>query len=264
VISCGCALHHARVALAAAGYEPWVERHHAGARGAPLAVITVAAERPPSDATLRLYRAIGHRRTDRRAFTAEPVDSATVSAVVAAAEQQGAHLQPLARRQVAMLREAATEAAGRQQADPVYQEELLRWTSRPPQAGDGVPAQTAVTPAERRVPVRDFTYFSSGYSPGPEHDVGAVYALLFTDADAVADRLRAGEALSAVLLGATAAGLGTAPISDVIEFAEVRGQIARMIQGPGRPQILVRIGHPPSGQPAQSPRRPAAQVLDPP
>jgi hypothetical protein len=121
-----------------------------------------------------------------------------------------------------------------------------------------------VTASERRVPVRDFAYFSTGYSPGPEHDVGAVYALLFTDADTAADRLRAGEALSAVLLTATAADLGSAPISDVIEFPDLRARISRLIVGPGQPQILVRVGHPPPGQPARSPRRPAAQMLDPP
>ncbi|BCJ75811.1 hypothetical protein CS0771_53550 [Catellatospora sp. IY07-71] len=88
-----------------------------------------------------------------------------------------------------------------------------------------------------------------------------MYALLFTDTDTdtLADRLRAGEALSAVLLTATAAGLGSAPISDVIEFADLRARAARLISGPGQPQILVRVGHPPPGRPrrarAARPRR---------
>lgn len=263
LISCGCALHHARVALAATGLVPAVQRRHAGTPGGPLAVITVQ-ESLPHDQQVNLYRAMRRRRTDRRGYTAEPVSSATVSTLVAAAEQQGAHLQPLGRDQVASLRDLAAEAAARQQTDPAYQEELLRWTNRPPEAGDGIPAATAVTASGRRVPVRDFTYFSSGLSPGPEHDVGAVYALVFTDADTPTDRLRAGEALSAVLLIATVAGLGTAPISDVIEFPDLRGRTTRFILGPGQPQILVRVGHPPPGQPAQSPRRPAAQMIDPP
>lgn len=262
LISCGCALHHACVALAAAGLMPVVQRRHTDKPGGPLAVVTVE-EYLPHGKQVNLYRAMGRRRTDRRAFTAEPVSSAAVSTLVAAAEQQGAHLQPLARDHVATLSEVAADAAARQLTDPAYQEELLRWTNRPPEAGDGIPAVTAVTASTRRVPVRDFTYFSAGFSAGPEHDVGAVYALLFTDGDTPTDRLRAGEALSAVLLTATAAGLGTAPISDVIEFPDLRAQISRLIAGPGQPQIMVRVGHPPPGRPAQSPRRPAAQMLDP-
>ncbi|GAA1388101.1 Acg family FMN-binding oxidoreductase [Catellatospora chokoriensis] len=262
MISCGCALHHARVALAAAGLATRVDRLRAGTPGQPLAVVTVG-QILPHDTSVRLYRAIGMRRTDRRAFTAEPVSSAVVSTLVAAAEEQGAHLQPLTGEQVQFLREVAAEAAERQLADPACQEELLRWTNRPPEAGDGVPAATAVTASARRVPVRDFTYFSAGLPPGPEHDVGATYALLFTDADTIADRLRAGEALSAVLLTATAAGLGSAPISDVIEFGDLRARVAKLLQGPGEPQILVRVGHPPPGRPAASPRRPAGQMIDP-
>ncbi|MEU8075275.1 nitroreductase family protein [Catellatospora citrea] len=263
LISCGCALHHARVALAATGLVPVVQLRHAGAPGGPLAVVTVQ-ERMPYDKQVNLYRAMRRRRTDRRAFTAEPVSSATISTLVAAAERQGAHLLPLGRDQVAALREVANEAAARQLTDPAYQEELLRWTNRPVEAGDGIPAVTAVTASARRVPVRDFTYFSAGLSAGPEHDVGAVYALLFTDADTPTDRLRAGEALSAVLLTATAGGLGTAPISDVIEFQDLRARISLLITGPGQPQIVIRVGHPPPGHPAQSPRRPATQMLDPP
>ncbi|MEU8006074.1 nitroreductase family protein [Catellatospora sp. NPDC049111] len=263
LISCGCALHHACVALAATGLVPVVQRQHSGESGGPLAVITVQ-ESLPHDRQVNLYRAMRRRRTDRRAYTAESVSSAAVSTLVAAAEQQGAHLQPLVRDQVASLREVAGEAAARQLTDPAYQEELLRWTNRPAESGDGIPAATAVTASERRVPVRDFTYFSSGLSAGPEHDVGAVYAMLFTDADTSTDRLRAGEALSAVLLTATAAGLGTAPISDVIEFPDLRARTSRLILGPGQPQILVRVGHPPPGHVAPSPRRPAAQMIDPP
>ncbi|GAA1636832.1 Acg family FMN-binding oxidoreductase [Catellatospora bangladeshensis] len=263
LISCGCALHHACVALSANGLNPEIRRHRVQTPGTPLAVITIR-DAAAHDTMVNLYRAMARRHTDRRAFTAEPVSSASISTLVAAAEQQGVHLQPLTDDQMIVLREAATEAASRQATDPIYQEELLRWTNRPADAGDGIPAVTAVNASERRVPVRDFTYFSSGFSAGPEHDVGATYALLFADADTGTDRLRAGEALSAVLLTATAAGLGSAPISDVIEFPDLRARISRLIYGPGHPQILVRVGHPPPGKPAHSPRRPAAQMLDPP
>jgi hypothetical protein len=84
---------------------------------------------------------------------------------------------------------------------------------------------------------------------GPYTDHGALYALIFTDDDGAEAWLRAGEALSAVLLTATAAGLGTAPISDVTELDVTREQLRRMLAGIGVPQLAVRIGHPPAGGP---------------
>ncbi|MFD0591594.1 HAD-IA family hydrolase [Catellatospora coxensis] len=71
--------------------------------------------------------------------------------------------------------------------------------------------------------------------------------MVFTYGDDVADWLRAGEALSAVLLAATAARLGSAPISDVIEVRATREQLGRLLRGGGHPQAVVRVGHPPAG-----------------
>ncbi len=72
------------------------------------------------------------RHTDRRAFTAEPVSSAVVSALVAAAENQGVHLHVLQPDEVPVLREAARVADSARQTDPADQAELAAWTSRRP------------------------------------------------------------------------------------------------------------------------------------
>lgn len=161
------------------------------------------------------------------------------------------------------LARAAADADRIHLTDPACRAELMEWTDRPAEAGDGIGPYEAVTATERRVPVRDFSYFSGGFSAGLEHDVGALYAVVFTDSDTTSDRLRAGAALSAVLLNATAAELGSEPISDVIEVPAVRARIGDMLEGGGFPQILVRVGHPPAGQPASSPRRPVSDVVNP-
>jgi hypothetical protein len=157
---------------------------------------------------------------------------------------------------------AAAKAGALQLADPEYRKELIRWTHRPPWSGDGVPTTTAVLTAPRAVPVRDFAPFGGpAMEPGSETDRGALYAVVFTDGDTPADWLRCGEALSAALLTATAEGLGTAPMSDVTELAVTREQLRQLLSGVGVPQLAVRVGHAPPGEPARTPRRLRHEVI---
>jgi hypothetical protein len=261
MISCGCALHHAVTALAAQGWLPNAARLPDPSQRALVAFIGIAGRRVPTQADLVEYAAIHLRHTDRRAFTAEPVPSAVLSALVATAENQGAHLHVVQHHEKGLLREAAQVAESAHQADPAYQAELAAWTNRPASAGDGIPPDTAVTSTARPVPVRSFVPPELGASAGPEHDAAASYGVIFTSADAREDCLRAGQALSAVLLTATAANLGTAPISDIIEVPRARQLVGRLLDGGGYPQIAFRVGHPPHGSVAASPRRDPAQVI---
>lgn len=261
MISCGGALHHAAIALSAAGWQPRLIRLPDPQERALLAVIGIAHPHFPSALDVAEYSAIDRRHTDRRAFTAEPVPAAVLSMLTAAAENRGAHLCFLPSIRIGLLRDAAQIAEAAHQADPAYREELAAWTSRPATAGDGVPPETAVKPIARRVPLREFGPPGFGLSAGLEYDVAASYGLIFTDTDERLDCLHAGEALSAVLLTATAAGLGSAPISDVIEVAESRRRMQRLIDGGGYPQIAVRVGYPPAGEPAPSPRRDPDMVI---
>jgi len=264
-VSCGVALHHARIALAAAGYTAVVERMPDPSDPDVLAEIHVGAAHAPSDREAQLSDAIPRRRTDRRAFTHDPVDRSSAEALIAAAEAEGAHLHLIHKDEVATLALAAVRADAMQLGDPEYRRELIRWTNRPAWSGDGVPVTTAVERSARAVPVRDFAPFGGPVQPaGPYTDHGALYAHIFTDDDGAEAWLRAGEALSAVLLTATAAGLGTAPISDVTELDVTREQLRRMLAGIGVPQLAVRIGHPPAGGPPPTvPRRAADEVIYP-
>ncbi|MFD0591596.1 hypothetical protein ACFQZ4_02630 [Catellatospora coxensis] len=88
-ISCGAALHHARVALAAAGHQVQVDRIPDPGSPGLLARIAITGAHVPTDEEVASYRAIGDRHTDRRAFTAEAVAGRVLSELVAAAEQQG-------------------------------------------------------------------------------------------------------------------------------------------------------------------------------
>ncbi|MGY0236777.1 Acg family FMN-binding oxidoreductase [Longispora urticae] len=263
VVSCGTALHHAVVALTAAGHTVAVRRGPDPHQPDLLARLEPTGHRPPAAMDLRLAQAIGVRRTDRRPFTALPVPDQTVDALRAAAERHGAHLQFLRDEQVVELTVAAQHASDAEVTDPAYRAELGAWTrGRPPGGADGVPAEAAVATVPRRVAVRDFALDGDAALPaGTGADAGTRYALLFTDADTPADWLTAGEAMSAVLLTAVCAGLSASPMSDVTEVAAVREDLRhRMLSGLGWPVLALRFGvvERPGAVP-RSPRRPSGE-----
>jgi hypothetical protein len=83
--------------------------------------------------------------------------------------------------------------------------------------------------------------------------------------DGPLDQLRAGEALSAVLLRATHFGLATDPISQPLEVPATRAELGGvLLHGAVEPHILLRLGWAPmSATPMpQTGRRPLADTID--
>ncbi|GIM88318.1 Acg family FMN-binding oxidoreductase [Paractinoplanes toevensis] len=263
LLSCGAALHHARVTLAAAGHPAVVERIPDPARPELLARVRLGEPAAPDAEAQRLADAITIRRTDRRAFGPRPVPEEELTALRRLVEAEGAYLHVVRPEQLPELAVTAELAARAEQADPAYRAELGRWTSRPDFAGDGVPATTAVRDELRRVPVRDFAPDGdAGLDAGTEHDQGAAYVVLFGTSDEPADLLRGGEALSALLLRATADGLSTAPLSDAIEVEWPRNLLRGMLAGLGDPYLVVRLGYLPANVPLpRAPRRDPRDVI---
>ena len=91
----------------------------------------------------------------------------------------------------------------------------------------------------------------------------AVVAVLSADGDDRRTAFGCGEALSALLLEATMAGLATCPLSHITEVTASRAIIGDLTGGSDDPQILIRIGQVPgdADQPPPTPRRPLAEVL---
>jgi len=262
LVSCGAALHHARVSLAAAGWRVTVDRT-TGDRNL-LARIGLAGLGAPDPTAVLLRDAIHVRRTDRRPFADEPVPIEVLEALTTAAAAEGGRLHRVRMDQMPMLAIAVSLAAAGEMANPAYRVELMRWTNRPEWSGDGVPAVTAVEKVPRRVPVREFVLNPGGGLPvTPGGDRGAAYLILHGHGAAVGDWLRAGEALSAVLLSAVSRGLAVAPLTDVLEVAHPRDLVTGLLGGNNVPYALVRCGYPVDSTPlAPSPRRDAAEVID--
>ncbi|MET7403771.1 hypothetical protein ABZS66_60910, partial [Dactylosporangium sp. NPDC005572] len=104
---------------------------------------------------------------------------------------------------------------------------------------------------------------ASIYSGQAVSDRNARYAIVVTDGDSRRDWLTAGEAYSAVVLGAIADGLAFSPMSDLVEIVAARSTLRRMLGGVGWPAMVVRLGvaDGPAGA-ARSPLRPTADVLE--
>jgi hypothetical protein len=264
LLSCGAALHHALVTIAAGGLLTEVDRIPEADEPDLLARIRVIGRGRPDAAAARMRDAIPRRRTDRRAFGDTTVPETSLTALRRAAEAAGAFVHVVNRGQMPMLSIATMRAATDELADPAYRAELAHWTSRPSDSGDGVPPAAAVEPAPRRVPLRDHVPGrEAGLRVGEGLDRGASYLILFGPSDEPESWLRGGEALSAVLLTAVAEGLSAAPISDVIEQTWPRQLLRELLAGVGEPYLVVRVGV--GGAPGELPevpRRSAADVID--
>ena len=265
-LSCGVALHHARIALASEGIVAEVtylpDEHDPDL----LATLRYLSAGEPLPEARRLRRAMATRRTDRRPFADEPVPEAAIARLPAVADSAGAHLHFPRSDDLIKVAVAAGHAETVELSDPRYRAELATWVDRPTERGDGVPSASTAGPFARPVPIRDFT------ATGPEHsslndspelaDRQARYGVLFTDGDLPADWLRAGEALSAVLLTATAEGLATSVMSDLVEVPPSRSLLRAMLGTLGYPAIVVRIGVPASREATvRSPRRDSTEMV---
>jgi nitroreductase len=265
-LSCGAALHHLRTGLLAAGMATTVHRLPDPDQAEHLAAVE---PRPgfPSPDDLALARAIETRRTDRRVFSTWPVPPQMLEVLTAAADRQGARLMVLERESHRYAVARLVECAAVEQAlTPDLAGETAAWTGRSRGAREGVPAANVPARPEGTVPVRHFADGEQQQSQLGSHESdGTVLALLSTAGDEPLDQLRAGEALSAVLLTATRFGLATDPISQPLEVPSTREELrSSLLGGTAAPHVLLRLGWAPiSTTPVpQTGRRPLADTIE--
>ena len=265
VISCGAALHHLRVAATAAGWQARIHRMPNAYNDAQLATISFEAF-PASAQDARILDALLRRRTDRRRLSAWPVARDRLSPLLQTAGEFGVVafgvVSPQARRLVLNLLDEADRV---QRRDPDYLDEVTRWSDR--EDGSGVPASSRL----RHPPASDDrgagTRFPSGNLEdtylGDDEPADAL-VVVCSSSDDTSSRLRAGEALSAILLDATASGLATTTLSQATEVSTTRGLLQDdLIKDAANPQILVRLGWPEDGlEPLrETPRRPLDELV---
>ncbi|GGM35532.1 NAD(P)H nitroreductase [Micromonospora sonchi] len=261
-LSCGAALHHARLALAAEGWTASVHRMPDPDEPDLLARLTDLQPTGAEPDAMRMVQCMRVRNTDRRPVSDEAVAEETLAAIATAAAAEGARLEILDRDQVLQLAAAASHAASVEAEDPQLREELAYWTSR----SGGVGLTPEVLPEQApqtTVPGRDFG--RPGSLPvGPGHDQAASYGVLHGDEDSPVDWLRAGEALSAAWLLATRSGVSVVPLSGVVEVPGTRQILRQVLSGLGQPYLVLRLGFadPAHAGPPHTPRLPREQVVD--
>jgi hypothetical protein len=242
VLSCGAALNHALIALAADGWRAVVTRLPDPADAGHLATVQLDGRIPVEPESLRHLRTLALRHTDRRPVLGTPVDTDKLRSVVAAVESQGTLMHVLRPDQVFDLAAAADRAQRAESADAAWQAELQFWTGGSRPLGTGVP--DAVIPkrlSQTTVPARDFGHPGT-MDIADSHDRAAVFAILYGNEDDRLDWLRAGEALSAAWLTATEIGLSVLPLSATVEVTSTRENIRQLLGGLGHPFLVLRFG----------------------
>jgi nitroreductase len=214
ILSCGAALHHLRVALAASGIAASIRRMpdvNAPEHLASLYLSPHRASRRAAKAQVREAEMITRRRTDRRRYGDWPVPEVFLEELQESAANEGAVLQVV-----------DDQSGGR-----TFDNDALSVDQR---AG---------------------------------HD-GAMLLVLSTTSDDQLSQLRAGEALSAVLLHATDVSLATCALTQPLEVESTYSAIRNDLLG-GRlaPQVLLRVGWRSQEPLPPTPRRPRDQIVEP-
>ncbi|BBX08952.1 Acg family FMN-binding oxidoreductase [Mycolicibacterium aichiense] len=262
LVSCGAALHHCTVALAALGWQAKIRRFPDPADSAHLASIEVVPL-AAGELDVTLAAAITRRRTDRRTFSSWPVPGGDVALMGARAARAGVMLRKLDL--LPHLTEIVARSVSQHAADADYLSELSAWSGRYGSLA-GVPAHNTPAPDQHAtLPARVFAGpILAQPSETPAAEDNGILLALGTETDDDLARLRAGEATSLVLLSATAMGLATCPVTEPLEIGETREAVREDVFGTsGYPQMLVRIGWAAvNADPLPAtPRRPFSEVV---
>lgn len=262
LISCGAALDHLRVAMAAAGWEAHVDYFPNPNNHAHLASIDFTKMLSVTDGHRRRADAILRRRTDRLPFGAVP-EWDSLERLLRTHDKGGVAMDVLDAQTRPQLAEASQLTEALRLYDSSYHAELGWWTS-PFELSEGIPQSSLVSAAESdRVDVG--RAFPVTHHPERRLEVPAdrsQIVVLSALADSRGDVLRCGEALSVVLLESTLAGMATCTLTHMTEVRESRDIITGLTGRP-YPQVLVRIGLAPALEdvPPPTPRRPLSDVL---
>jgi hypothetical protein len=251
--------------MVAAGWQAHVERfpnpnnldHLASVEFSPLEFVT--------DTQYKRAEAILQRRTDRLPFSHptywdwfEPALRSCVDNDIAMLDVLSDELRP-------KLADASYLTETLRRNDASYHAELQWWTS-PFALSSGIPPEALASRSERwRVDVaRDFPARGDADRRAEVAVDWSKILVLSTAGDTRADVFGCGEALSAVLLECTMAGMATCTLTHLIELDESRDIVRTLIGQRGEPQALIRVGIAPPMEdlPAATPRCPLDDVLE--
>jgi nitroreductase len=213
-MACGSALFNLRLALHGHRIRPIVTFLPDHARPDLLAVIRHGGTKEPTLEQTRLRLAIPVQRADRHPFSATAVPRHEQHGLRRAALDEGAWLHVVHDRPArASLRTLVLRAERLQMADPDFRTELATSGARP-------------------------------HAPGAVAAEEPLMALLTSHLSGTTAEVQVGQALQRVLLTATAAGLSTSLLRQVVEVPQTREELRLLFGGARPPQAVLRIGWP--------------------
>lgn len=266
LMSCGSLVHHLVVSARALGLEATVSVLPTDDPDLVASVRLVPFPGPPSQEAVQQAEAILHRATRRTRYAEGALPPGAFELLRQAVAGHGAALVPVREEHRADLDVLVGHAERDLLADEAYRHELASWVFDPAQVGeraDGIPVDAVDAGEERaeEVPGRQFVPEAVPAEPTPRPAEHPALLLLTTAADGPEDWVRAGMALSALLLEGTEIGLAAQPIGQVTDVPHARARLRSDLRLVGVPQLLLRVGRSQSGTGLMTPRRPVDGVL---
>lgn len=261
-ISCGAALHHLGLAVAARGSRPEVavlpsdDADH-------LATVTITpnAPEPPADETAGLRDLLAARHTHRGAFGPAQLPDDLADRLGENVARYGLVVRWIPpgeqRDGVAAL---VAEGDRVQFADQSWRRELASWM-HPRRRGDGLTVGMLTGAVTRSIVAHlDLGPSTAGKDETITREAPLV-GVLATEDDRVADWIATGRALGHLLLVAAAQGVQAGYANQPCQVAELRPRLRAVLDIEAQPQLVLRLGIPTSS-PNATPRRPVADVLE--
>lgn len=263
-VSLGCAAENLTIAAGAHGRLASVSvGHHAQAQ------IDIDLENGSTSNGI-LYQAIPQRQSTRSAYDGQPISSADIQLLKAAAERDGVEVliftEPSDREAIL---EFVVAGNSTQMDDPAFVAELQEWLRfSPDQAmatGDGLFGACSGNPV---VPEwLGKSMFRAVFTKQGENDKyrdhirsSAGIAVFIGDKADPEHWIKVGQSFERFALQATALGIRNAHINQPIEVPSIRSEFARWLGAPdARPDLVVRFGR--ASALPMSMRRPVDDVL---
>lgn len=260
-LACGAATYNLRLAFAVQGTPAVVEVRPDITAPDLVARVRPGRPRPATPAERDQYAAIWRRHSNRLPFWPDPVPTDAHARLVAAARAEAAWLELLIGPGPLMVMSEIAHAANRVlHRDPEYTTELTDWTRHAP-APDGVPAAAGGPSPEPTDLLPGRPFGARPRAEGRDFEANPLVAVLGTASNSATDQIRAGQALQAVLLTVTDAGLAASMHSQPIEVPAAREHLRTALGRFGAPQMVLRIGYGQPGYP--TPRREPSDVIEP-
>lgn len=283
-LSCGAAVHHARLAIRGIGRDVEVQLLPDPDDADHLARVIpgTAVDHAPSSEEWALLQAVWERRSYRDTFQPRRLTRGLVVDLERAVEAEGCSLRaverPGERQDIAALVAAADEEFA---ADARAQEELAGWSrweetlAAGERLADGIPRSAVARGAmasegvfrQRNFDVDGSVAAQSRAAAAQPIDPAAApedpdVAALFTSGDSMRDWLSAGGALSALLLTAACGGASASLLNQPLDRVVPRVRVNEVLRVPGVVQVLLRIGYPGrDARPFLTPRRPVEEIV---